>query len=202
MPLCTAAVRSAWRGWLAHLAAHQLVDPPHGCGCCTGCRPFLMQAKMSYTKIGIFSLASYPYRQADSQRAPLAAARIEKCTDASHSRNLRQSSALSSFIRLLTHSVLHERGMRLPYIAPASKRQAGLLTLLLLPASSPPCLACTLALRAASSCCGALSSIRCTGRLWGAAARGSCRCRQHRRCSCSCAAAGWRGSWTRATRQA
>ena len=35
--------------------------------CCQGqmrtllCRPFLLQAKASYTAIGIFSLASYPY---------------------------------------------------------------------------------------------------------------------------------------------
>ncbi|EFN53476.1 hypothetical protein CHLNCDRAFT_11505, partial [Chlorella variabilis] len=32
-------------------------------GLSMGSMPFLMQAKMSYTKIGIFSLASYPYRQ-------------------------------------------------------------------------------------------------------------------------------------------
>ena len=29
--------------------------------CCSVCRPFLLQAKASYTAIGIFSLASYPY---------------------------------------------------------------------------------------------------------------------------------------------
>ena len=30
-------------------------------GLVLGCRPFLLQANASYTQIGIFSLASYPY---------------------------------------------------------------------------------------------------------------------------------------------
>ncbi len=52
---------------LVSSAPHTNVCPtptpfPHPIG--TYCRPFLMQAKMSYTKIGLFSLASYPYRQA------------------------------------------------------------------------------------------------------------------------------------------
>jgi hypothetical protein len=93
----------------AGLLTLQLVKPydnlPPTCWCCTGCRPFLMQAKMSYTKIGIFSLASYPYRQADSQRAPPVAARTAQCTDASRSRNLRQCSALNSLIHSFTHSL-------------------------------------------------------------------------------------------------
>ena len=38
----------------AHLHELHLLPPPPR-------RPFLMQARMSYTKIGIFSLASYPY---------------------------------------------------------------------------------------------------------------------------------------------
>ena len=45
---------------LGHL--HRLT-PPHLLQgrCSNACRPFLLQAKASYTQIGIFSIALYPY---------------------------------------------------------------------------------------------------------------------------------------------
>ena len=43
---------------------------PFPCGAAR--RPFLMQSRMSYTKIGIFSLAAYPYRRVRSLTRSLA----------------------------------------------------------------------------------------------------------------------------------
>lgn len=37
------------------------LESHHYLTCNSYCRPFLLQAKASYTQIGIFSLASYPY---------------------------------------------------------------------------------------------------------------------------------------------